>query len=224
LLFARGIGDLATANFATTSAPRGFGLAEAAEETTDVRSTTGHSGSMTENTSRGSQRRFSVRPVFHADATILLEGDQGFSRKGHDLTNASYYYSQPQLAVAGSVDIAGRNTDVTGKAWLDHEWSSEAMATAASGWDWSGINLHDGGALMAFRMRDRAGNELWTDGMLRAANGASTRLEPTSSPPRSGVGVRRAPASSTRSRCGCALAPSITRSSRSWTIRSWIPA
>ena len=31
------------------------------------------------------------------------------------------------------------------------------MAPGASGWDWIGINFADGGALMAFRMRDRAG-------------------------------------------------------------------
>ena len=43
---------------------------------------------------------------------------------------------------------------MSGRAWLDHEWSSEYMAAQAVGWDWIGINLDDGGALMAFRMRD----------------------------------------------------------------------
>ena len=49
-----------------------------------------------------------------------------------------------------------RDVGVTGTAWLDHEWSSEYLAPEAAGWDWTGINLDDGGALMAFRMRDRA--------------------------------------------------------------------
>ena len=31
------------------------------------------------------------------------------------------------------------------------------MAPEAAGWDWTGINLADGGALMAFRMRDKRG-------------------------------------------------------------------
>jgi predicted secreted hydrolase len=31
------------------------------------------------------------------------------------------------------------------------------MAPEASGWDWCGINLSDGGSLMAFQMRDKDG-------------------------------------------------------------------
>jgi len=84
---------------------------------------------------------------------IVLQGEQGFSRKGHRPNEASYYYSRPHMKVAGKLD--GR--EVAGSAWLDHEWSSAYLAPEATGWDWCGINLHDGGALMGFRMRDRAG-------------------------------------------------------------------
>jgi predicted secreted hydrolase len=52
---------------------------------------------------------------------------QGLSRKGPDAAQASYYYSLPQLAVAGRLSLQGRNFDVTGKAWLDHEWSEALM-------------------------------------------------------------------------------------------------
>ncbi len=45
------------------------------------------------------------------------------------------------------------------------------MAPEAAGWDWTGINLADGGALMAFRMRDKAGGALWAGGALRSADG-----------------------------------------------------
>lgn len=84
---------------------------------------------------------------------LVLQGEDGFSRKGHRPTEASYYYSRPQLHVAGAVN----RKVVSGLAWLDHEWSSAVMAPEAAGWDWTGINLFDGGSLMAFRMRDRAG-------------------------------------------------------------------
>ncbi|HEX6321911.1 MAG TPA: carotenoid 1,2-hydratase [Burkholderiales bacterium] len=84
---------------------------------------------------------------------IVLQGEHGFSRKGHRPHEASYYYSRPHLDVAGRLD--GRA--VTGKAWLDHEWSSAYLAPEAAGWDWTGINLDNGASLMAFRMRDRAG-------------------------------------------------------------------
>jgi predicted secreted hydrolase len=62
--------------------------------------------------------------------------------------------------------------DVEGRAWLDHEWSSEVMAANAVGWDWIGINLSGGGAFMAFRMRDKQGGSLWAGGALRRADGS----------------------------------------------------
>jgi predicted secreted hydrolase len=160
------------------AARAGFGLAEAAEETTDVRI-----GDWSLVLSEGryvariAAQDFQFDLHFTPAQAILLEGDQGFSRKGLSPVNASYYYSQPQLAVAGNVVVGGRHTGVTGTAWLDHEWSSEAMAAGASGWDWMGINLHDGSALMAFRMRDQAGNDLWSGSVLRTANGSSTHFD-----------------------------------------------
>jgi predicted secreted hydrolase len=84
---------------------------------------------------------------------IVPQGEGGFSRKGHRPHEASYYYSRPQLNVVGKLD----GKDVEGTAWLDHEWSSAYMAPEASGWDWCGINLFDGGSFMAFQMRDRSG-------------------------------------------------------------------
>ena len=98
-------------------------------------------------------RDFSLELQFDAKSKILLQGEQGFSRKGNSPEEASYYYSRPQLRVSG----VANGSKVTGTAWLDHEWSSQYMAAQASGWDWCGINLDDGGALMAFRMRDAAG-------------------------------------------------------------------
>ena len=49
----------------------------------------------------------------------------------------------------------------------------------ASGWDWIGINLDDGGALMAFRMRDRGGGALWTSATHRDAAGQTRTFVPT---------------------------------------------
>ena len=60
---------------------------------------------------------------------------------------------------------------VSGSAWLDHEWSSTYMDKRAAGWDWIGINLDDGGALMAFRMRDRQDGKFWAGGAYRSPTG-----------------------------------------------------
>jgi predicted secreted hydrolase len=106
--------------------------------------------------------------------SMLLQGEGGYSRKGRDPANASYYYSEPQLKVAGKA--GGRA--VTGSAWLDHEWSSQALDPDASGWDWVGVNLDDGGALMAFQIRDRQGGKLWAHATLRDASGKITQYLP----------------------------------------------
>ncbi len=101
-------------------------------------------------TARILARDFSLDLDFETNGKPMLQGNSGFSRKGNRPEEASYYYSRPQLKVNGTVN----GTRVTGTAWLDHEWSSQYMAAGAAGWDWCGINLDDGGALMAFRMRD----------------------------------------------------------------------
>jgi len=116
-------------------------------------------------------REFVFDLRFASAQPVLLHGNAGYSRKGPSARQASYYYSRPHLAVTGKLTVAGKEIAVTGVAWLDHEWSSEVMASTAAGWDWTGINLADGGALMTFRMRDTLGGTLWAGGTLRAADG-----------------------------------------------------
>jgi predicted secreted hydrolase len=98
-------------------------------------------------------RDFDLELVCTATGRPVLQGENGFSRKGHRPQEASYYYSRPQLQVSGKID--GRAA--RGTAWLDHEWSSAYLAPEAEGWDWTGVNLFDGRSLMAFRMRGRNG-------------------------------------------------------------------
>ena len=105
---------------------------------------------------------------------LLPQGDAGFSRKGADPQQASHYYSQPQLAASGRVYAEGpgeRWRTVSGRAWLDHEWSSRVLDEDAAGWDWIGINLDDGGALMAFRIRGRDGTTRWAAARWRDGRG-----------------------------------------------------
>lgn len=109
----------------------------------------------------------------------LLQGEDGFSRKGPAPASASYYYSLPHLMVGGMLSRSGKTERVTGTGWLDHEWSSQYMEEDAVGWDWIGINLDDGSALMAFRMRDQNGQQFWAGGALRRADGTVRRFPPS---------------------------------------------
>lgn len=128
--------------------------------------------------SRVVDERFAFDLRFDPEGPPMLNGRAGFSQKAPDPKHASHYYSRPQLAVRGTLRVRGATHRVRGRAWLDHEWSSELMPEGARGWDWIGINLHDGGALMAFRMRDDAGAAMWSAGTLREGAGMPRALAP----------------------------------------------
>ena len=110
---------------------------------------------------------------------MLLQGQAGLSRKGPQPEQASHYYSQPQLAVSGAITHQGRRMPVSGgRAWMDHEWSEALMHPEAVGWDWIGMNLHDGSALTAFQLRRADGSALWSGGSLRRPGEAARSFAP----------------------------------------------
>lgn len=156
------------------AARAGLGLAEAKEGDTNVwidgwslRRSAPH------YQARIVAREFALSLEFIVDAPPLLQGEGGYSRKGPRAEQASYYYSRPHLRVSGQLVINAKAVPVRGgTAWLDHEWSSELMAAEAQGWDWLGLNLHDGSALMAFRMRRADGTALWSAALHLAPDGS----------------------------------------------------
>lgn len=162
------------------AARAGFGVAQAAEGGTDVR--LGDWSFVAEGEgwrTRIDGREFALDLAFRATQPPLLQGERGVSRKGPRPEQASGYYSVPQLALEGTIVHAAASQRVTGTAWFDHEWSSAYLAAEAAGWDWCGINLDDGGALMAFRMRGREGGVVWAGGTLREASGRVRRFPPS---------------------------------------------
>ncbi|MFZ4651603.1 MAG: lipocalin-like domain-containing protein [Rubrivivax sp.] len=115
-----------------------------------------------------------------AEATqpLLLQGDQGYSRKGPQPNQASLYVTEPQLAVRGRIGLGQRVLEGQGRGWLDHEWSDELLHPQAVGWDWVGLNLDDGSALTAFRLRRADGSVLWAGGSWRAPGGPMRDFAP----------------------------------------------
>ncbi|MDR3451898.1 MAG: carotenoid 1,2-hydratase [Rhodoferax sp.] len=159
---------------ARSSGAGGFDVASASEKDTAIElrdwSLVHHNGGYTATLPASD---FSLELQFSETQAVLLQGDQGLSRKGPELQQVSHYYSQPQLAVRGNVRLKEQKFDVGSgsMAWLDHEWSNELLHPDATGWDWIGMNLDDGSALTAFRLRDKAGNALWDGGSFRSPKG-----------------------------------------------------
>jgi predicted secreted hydrolase len=161
------------------AARAGLGLAEAAEATTDVH-IADWSLRLAGNTYRARivARDFAIDLRFTEQAPLLLQGNHGVSRKGPRAQQASHYYSRPHLGVDGTLTLDGQPSAVRGAAWLDHEWSSDYLAPEARGWDWVGLNLDDGSALMAFRIRDSGGGAYWAGGALQDPHGVVRDLRP----------------------------------------------
>ncbi|MCC8997839.1 MAG: carotenoid 1,2-hydratase [Nitrosomonas sp.] len=113
-----------------------------------------------------------------ATQKMMLQGDQGFSRKGPKPEQASYYYSEPHLNVTGTVFRKQRSVKVNGVAWLDHEWSTAYLDTDGDGWDWTGLNLDDGSTLMMFQIRGKKGDRIWAYAALRDASGNMKFFQP----------------------------------------------
>ena len=135
---------------------------------------------------RVTSARFALDLDLRATGPLLAQGADarwpGYSQKGPQPGDASRYYSVPQLAVTGAI-VRNRGSkkervEVAGTAWLDREWSSAYLDPQAVGWDWVGLNFDDGGALMAFQMRDRSGDKLWAGGSRRFADGRVERYAP----------------------------------------------
>ena len=122
---------------------------------------------------------FAFDLTLQATQPVLIQGLEGVSQKGPLAAQSSRYYSEPQLAASGTLTLArAPAVAVTGSAWLDHEWSDSLLDPNAVGWDWIGMNLDDGAALTAFRLRRADGSMLWAGGSWRPKGGETRNFGP----------------------------------------------
>ena len=107
----------------------------------------------------------------------ILQGDRGWSVKGSEPGNASYYYSLVQQPTAGTLTIAGKSYPVHGLTWKDHEYSTSSLSAGTVGWDWFSIQLQNGSALMLYALRHEDGSlEPASAGTSIAADGSTQSL------------------------------------------------
>jgi predicted secreted hydrolase len=123
--------------------------------------------------------------VLKSGKPVTLQGDRGWSAKGPEPGNASYYYSFTRMPARGTVRVGGESLDVSGLAWMDREWSTSALHRDLAGWDWLALQLDDGRDVMVYQLRRRdgapdphsAGTLIATDGSTRALAREDATLE-----------------------------------------------
>ncbi|MBT6277694.1 MAG: carotenoid 1,2-hydratase [Chromatiales bacterium] len=102
-------------------------------------------------------QEISIALVLVPQKPIVLQGEEGLSRKSGTPGNASYYYSMTRMQAQGQVKTPRGEFAVNGRAWFDREWSTSALDKGQVGWDWFALQLEDGRDLMYYQMRGAGG-------------------------------------------------------------------
>lgn len=112
----------------------------------------------------------------------VFQGENGFSRKGPALGQASLYYSLPRLSTECSSDcklvIDGKNVPLrSATVWMDREITSNKLDSETLGWDWFAVELNDGSDLMVYQLRGRDGKKSpFSSGSISAPDGTVRTL------------------------------------------------
>lgn len=110
----------------------------------------------------------------------ILQGIDGYSQKGADPGNASYYVSQTRLVSRGTLELDGQSFALQGTSWMDHEFSTSALAPDQVGWDWFALQLSDDSELMVYTVRAADGTlSPYSQGTLIRPDGNTRHLSLT---------------------------------------------
>jgi len=132
--------------------------------------------------------RFALDLELRSRSGPVVHGEDGVSVKGFDRDNVSHYYSVTDLkgtAKLRRLDERGRITSersgLAAKAWMDHEFASNALAEDQTGWDWLHFTLEDGVQYMLFRVRSNQPGRDYVYGSKIQPNGSISSI------PREGI-------------------------------------
>src|SRR5271157_3997561 len=122
-------------------------------------------------------QNFSVRLAMSSRKPPVIHGKDGASQKSAGTGQASHYISLTRLLTAGTVDLDGKQYQVDGTAWMDHEFFTAQLDTNQSGWDWVSLQLDDNTELMLYRFRHKDGSvDPYSAGSYVDGQGKSTFL------------------------------------------------
>jgi len=97
--------------------------------------------------------RFSLSLSLHPEKPPVIHGEHGLSQKADGPGHASHYISFTRLRTMGTIRLKGKAYQVSGNAWMDHEFFTQQLSAGQAGWDWLSIQLNDRTELMLFRLR-----------------------------------------------------------------------
>jgi predicted secreted hydrolase len=121
--------------------------------------------------------RFELHFAMQSAKPPVIHGMNGVSQKAVAPGHASHYISLTRMITEGEIEMLGRRFQVTGTAWMDHEFFTHQLEPNQIGWDWMSIQFEDDTELMLFRIRRKDGSvDPYSSGTFVDANGAGTQL------------------------------------------------
>jgi len=124
--------------------------------------------------------QFAIDISLEPKKPLVLQGQNGFSRKSEKPGNASYYYSYTRLKTSGSIRIADQLFTVSGTSWMDREWSTSSLSSEQIGWNWFALQFSDNSELMYYQFRRKDGqSDKHNSGALFLADNSKISLGPT---------------------------------------------
>ncbi len=128
---------------------------------------------------QAAQGEIEIDLVLDSVKGVIPNGEDGFSRKGNNTGEASYYYSVTRMPTEGTIALHGEAHAVTGMSWLDREWSSAQLSDEHEGWDWFALQLSDGRDVMHGVLRSqKLGGIGFQLGTIVEADGSHRTIEP----------------------------------------------
>jgi predicted secreted hydrolase len=123
------------------------------------------------------EKQFQLHLALHPEKPPVLHGENGLSQKSEGAGHASYYFSLTRLTANGQLDLNGERFELSGIAWMDHEFFTHQLEQDQVGWDWLSLQLDDKTELMLFRIRRKDGSiDPFSAGTYVDAQGQSTHL------------------------------------------------
>jgi predicted secreted hydrolase len=118
--------------------------------------------------------KFRFHLTLESETRPVIHGENGVSQKGEAVGQASHYVSLPRMKASGQID----SVDVSGTAWLDHEWFTQGLSPDEVGWDWFSVQLDDRTEIMLGDLRRKDGSiDPHSSGTWIDAQGKATHLK-----------------------------------------------
>ncbi|MBV9081038.1 MAG: hypothetical protein JOZ62_00050 [Acidobacteriaceae bacterium] len=101
--------------------------------------------------------RFTLTLNLRPAKPFVINGRNGVSQKGPQPGEASHYITFTRLLATGELRRHDSPFQLSGLAWMDHEYFTEAPHGSVTGWDWFAMQLNNNEELMIYRLRQKSG-------------------------------------------------------------------